>query len=190
MSVEEVLEHLQQREMRIVCPAELAAALNTGKDNVLTSNDFITLGRLRQRLMKYKKYGFTLCLDSESLKCTFIADMIRELMETHVMERNSPQKHLISIGQGFGDTGIDPSDEESVSELAVMSKNAMAAQSLFNDYITSVVSNTAGMCNETSRIVAEYAARADETVYHEDPVWAKRVLKAQERLAELLAEKW
>lgn len=106
-------------------------------------------------------------------------------MLEHIADRNRVQKKAIANSKLFTD-GL-PADEI-YADLLKMAENAKAAQLLRNDYIAIIVELSSGLCRGTVMIVAQYAARADEEVYHEDPEWRAEVQAARDQLAAVLAD--
>lgn len=178
VSQDTVLRHIHDRELHLVCPDELSEHLDGNLH--MSSNMQMLRQRLMGRLMKYKKYGFTLCFDRDEIRCTSIPEMISDLMRLHVMDRNRVQKRLIS--QGIRIATADEEDEEFIK----MSDNAWAAQSLHNDYNTSVAGVVTGSPTEVCQLIAAYAARSNEEAYWEDPQWQAEVEVARDALARVL----
>jgi hypothetical protein len=178
VSQDTVLRHIHNRELHLVCPDELSEHLDGNLH--MSSNMQILRQRLTGRLMKYKKYGFSLCFNSDDLQCLSIPEMIGSLMRLHVMDRNGVQKRLIS--QGIRMATADEEDEEFIK----MSDNAWVAQSLHNDYTTSVAGVVTGAPTEVCHLIAAYAARSNEEAYWEDPRWQFEVEAARDALASVL----
>ena len=175
VEMDDVIRHIQNREMRLVCPDELSEFLDS------YTSDNLTMTRLASRLMKYKRYGFKLRLTEDDLKCKFLPTMIVMLMRDYISPRSKMQKKIIAKGGYF--VKEDHYDQHQ-RELAV---EAHCAQSLHNNYVASVVELRTDLPVEICGLVAEYAARADESIYHEDLAWQEDIRVAREQLACVLA---
>lgn len=162
--LELALEHVARREMHLACSAELIEYLDEGLDDarhmVDDENDIRRFhlkapsihGRLAWRLLKYKRYGFDLRLDHEELKCKSIPAMIKDLMCKHIVGRNNAQKKMISKGVMFAteEDGKEPNDDE--REAIRLSKNALAVQGLYNDYVANVLADIRWTSTESKSV--------------------------------------
>lgn len=173
--MDEVIRHIQNRELHLVNPDELSEYLDNNSGSQEIQN------RLKDRLLKYKKYGFKLCFGPEDLRCAFVPTLIFELMIEHIRDRNKAQKRKISKGIPIAEPGDD-------DEFKQMSDDACASQSLYNDYNSSIIGVATGAPSEICDLIAEFAARADEHVYNEDPIWQEDIRAAREQLARVIAD--
>lgn len=168
--MEVAIQHIEKRELHFANVRELSEHLNDDR------TDTELLDRLAGRLMKYKKYGFKLCISKEELDCCeFLPRMIERMMMEHIEPRNAVQKRKISKGIRMARAGDNPT-------FIRMSDDCWAVQSLHNDYVACVVGENRGVPHEVAALIAGFAARADENVYYEDPLWRKEVRQARERI--------
>lgn len=176
LNQETILQHIRQRELHLVNPVEVSKCVR---------KDMILRNRLAGRLLKYKKYGFKLRLDEISAKCSFVPQLIKELMLEYIADRSRSQKKMIANGKLFTD-GLPVGEVD--ADLLALAENARAAQLLHNDYVASIVELSSGMCRDTAALISQYAARSDEEIYHEDPAWRAEVRAARDHLAAVLAD--
>lgn len=184
VNLETAVSHILAREIRLVNPLELSEFLD---ENLYDSSEMFSLkNRLELRLLKYGQYGYHLALTEEDLQCKTIAVLIDSLMLKHVGSRNQAQKNKIAIGEfKCTDTnGVFVSEFDS----------AIVVQELHNQYIACVAGAAAGVVesgsceipvlpSEICDIIGMFAARSNESVYHEDPQWREEVDQQKKYIA-------
>jgi hypothetical protein len=175
-----VLRHIENREIHLANSKELISYMDTLKQYRDSRG---LCSRLIYRLLKYKRYGFSLCLNKEEIRCKFMPALIKKMMDTYVRPLSTEEKKKISRGMRFAEDWVQVS-----ARTYEKSENAWATQSLHNEYIASVVGESKDLPIEISTIISEYASRSDEDVYYEDPVWRERVAYARARVEDAQKE--
>ena len=173
-----VIRDIQRKEMHIICAEEIFRYFEPthGPDRSAAQN--IMMQKLERRLCKYKRYGFTLKLDDESAKCVLIGELIDTLMISYIKTSTPSQKREIAAGlqPTFAKTVItDERDYEWAqsqdAELEYWAEMAQAAQALHDDFVAGHLEMVSGLPDDLTRMIAGYATRSNEVVYHEDPEW-------------------
>ncbi len=177
--MELAIQHIRARELRLVNFKEVDAYFASSRASRKTDG-------FRSRLLKYRKYGFTLVLNKEELSAKYVTDAISSLMYQHISRRNNVQKSMISRMDPppVMENGHDPAHH---SDYMRIYADCIAVQSLHNDYIASVML-ACGIDWDCARLIALYAARADESVYREDIAYQARIARARLCLAAAIAD--
>ena len=176
------LEDLKNKQMRIINAEEFIRHITNEPGSVST---------FKHRLMKYASYGFELRISAEDLQFSKIATIIQSLHTLHVNALTDEQKSHIALMQKY-DVMVTSDDGDDIDEMGNRMQlecgnrdDALCAQSLYLDYISSCVRVVTPLIGNVAKIVTEYAARTNERVFYNDLKIRVKIEKLENKMAEL-----
>jgi hypothetical protein len=162
-----VLQDVYHSRMRII-NADLVAKHMEGRDGAREI--------FKERLLKYAKHGFRLVLSAADLEHEFLRSTIEVLHFKKVRYLTKVQKKCIASMTSYNVAVTDEQGMYTTAQLLEKQKseenirnNALAAQALYQDYITACIDTAINaMPTSVISLITEYAARCNELVYFED----------------------